>query len=151
MAELVRLPGIEEPLPAMLLGLKPTSCEASWAGPRYTVQLLAPLQGVRVHSRAGAAASSKAHLAFGSAMAGRWFAIGDIVLTREAYIAQHALPGGFTDQHEWLFPATTVLNVGIAGPLFGHSGGALQAEWLSGPAPQPRELRGYWSDRHGNA
>jgi hypothetical protein len=148
---MLTLPGVPDPLPALLVSLQQTSSDAAWQHLRHTVCLLAPLPAIRVHARAGAGAASREGLAFGAGTVGRWFAIGDVVLTRSAYSAEHALPESFTHQDDWLLPAGTVLNVGRAGPLFGHQGGALQAEWLSGPRPERRRIEGYWTDQSGNA
>ena len=148
---MLKLPGVPDPLPAMLVSRQQTSSDAAWRHLRHTVCLLAPLPAIRVHVRAGAAAASVERLALGAATAGRWFAIGDVILTRSAYAAEHALPDSFSHQDDWLLPTGTVLNVGQAGPLFGHRGGALQAEWLSGPSPQRRRIEGYWSNQSGNA
>lgn len=149
---MLRLPGIAEDLPAMQVALQPTSYAKAWAGPYFTIRLVAELPAIRVHARGGEAAAARGALA-GSGTIGRWFAIGDVILTREAYAARHALPGRFTHQNEWILPTGSVLNVGFAGPLFGHPGGALQAEWLSGPSlrPSPRPIRGFWASRAGHA
>ena len=147
----MKLPGIEESLPVALIGRLGTSAESAWLGMRHTVRLLEPVLALRVHSRGGTSAATQEHLAFGASTVGRWFAVGDVVLTRSGYLQQHALPAGFTHQDEWLLPATSILNVGIAGPLFGQPGGSLQAEWLSGPPPSRQRLAGYWLDRAGHA
>lgn len=148
---MITLPGISEPLPAVLLPQRASSSKAAWRDTHHTVQLMAPLAALRVHQRAGAAAAYAPGLAWGSGSWGRWFAIGDVVLTRSEYSARYALPGSFTHQDEWLLPAGTEMNVGIAGPLFGHVGGELQAELLGGPHPERRRLHGYWVNRSGSA
>jgi len=147
-----RPPGTAIELPAVPVGRVNSTALNAW-GPHgfITVRLVAPLPAVRVHTRAGVAASVRTHLSHGSSAVGRWFAIGDVILTRDQYKAAHALPAGFTHQDDWLFPIGTHLNVGVAGPLFGHPGGALQAEWLSGPEPSRTLVRGYWSGRVGTA
>ncbi len=144
------LPGTTEELPAVLLSLAPTSAQNAWRGTWYTLRLISDVPAIRVHSMGGTAAAAREALAR-SGRAGRWYAIGDVILTRQAYAAVHAIPGAFSQQDEWLLPVSTVLNVGRAGALFGHQGGGLQAEWISGPSPVSRPLRGYWSGRTGNA
>jgi hypothetical protein len=106
---MLTLPGVPDPLPALLVSLQQTSSDAAWQHLRHTVCLLAPLPAIRVHARAGAGAASREGLAFGAGTVGRWFAIGDVVLTRSAYSAEHALPESFTHQDDWLLPAGTVL------------------------------------------
>jgi len=149
---LISLPGLPEPLPALVLPQRSSSSKEAWRDNSYhTVQLTAPLAALRVHHRAGGGAAAARELAWGSGTQGRWFAIGDIVLTRSEYAARYALPGSFSHQDEWQFPAGTAMNVGIAGPLFGYPGGELQAEWLSGPPPERRRLHGFWINRSGSA
>jgi len=147
-----RLPGLGVELPAVAVNREPTTADNAWSPQGYwTVRLLDTVSALRVHARAGAAASTKEHLAWGAGRRGRWFAIGDVILTREEYRRVHALPAGFSHQDDWSLPANTVLNVGIAGPLFGQAGGALQAEWLTGPEPSSQPIQGYWGSRSGSA
>lgn len=147
-----RPPGSDIDIPAVAIAPVQTGASNAW-GPRgyTTVRLLEPLPALRVHTRSGAAAATRPELAGGAGTVGRWFAIGDVILTRDQYKAAHALPAGFSHQDDWLLPAGTVLNVGIAGLLFGHAGGALQAEHLSGPEPTRTVLNGHWSNRSGTA
>ncbi len=150
---MMTLPGLPEPLPVRLLPRRAATpgTETAWLGEHHTVQLLAPLAALRVHQRGGTAAASAPGPAWGAGTWGNWFAIGDVVLSRSQYAARYALPGAFTHQDEWQLPAGTVMNVGIAGPLFGHDGGGLQAQRLDGPPLQRRRLHGYWVDRVGSA
>ena len=149
---MVVLPGSTISLPAIQIPKGQTSASNAWSPFGYvTVRLTEPMSVLRVHVRAGAAASTSASLARGAGSWGRWLAIGDGVHTREEYQALHALPGGFSHQDEWTLPTSTILNVGIAGPLFGHPGGAPQGEWLSGPTPTQAPLAGFWSSRAGRA
>lgn len=144
------LPGINEKLPAVEIPLRPTRAENAWRGDRFTIRLIADLPAIRVHSMGGSGASHR-EVFTRSGTLGNWFAIGDVILTREEYMTTHALPGPFTHQDEWLLPQGSILNVGICSPLFGHTGGALQAEWLDGPPLQRRQLKGYWAGAIGNA
>lgn len=145
-------PGSNTHIPAVAVAPVQTGASNAWGPLGYTtVRLVAPLPALRVHTRAGVAAATQPALAGGAGTFGRWFAIGDVILTRDQYKAAHALPAGFTHQDDWLLPTGTVLNVGIAGPLFGHRGGALQAERLSGPEPTRTALKGHWSNRSGTA
>lgn len=148
----IRPPGSDRDMSAVAVTPIETGSANAWGAHGYqTVRLLADLPALRVHTRSGAAAATRPELAGGAGTLGRWFAIGDVILTRDDYQAAHALPAGFSHQDDWLLPAGTVLNVGIAGPLFGHPGGALQAERLSGPPPRHTPLAGYWANRAGNA
>jgi hypothetical protein len=144
------IPGFNEKIPAVVLPLRSTRADNAWLGERFTVRLVADLPALRVHSRGGIAATHQEQFSR-SGTVGSWFAIGDVILTREEYLAVHALPGNFTHQDEWLLPSGSILNVGICSPLFGHKGGALQAEWLEGPPLQNRPLKGWWSSKIGNA
>lgn len=146
------VPGTSSSLPASPLPLRDTSAENAWTPRGYrTIRLTQSIPAMRVHVRAGVGAAFQGHLALGAGRHGRWFAIGDVILTREEYAAAHALPAGFSHQDDWELPIGTVLNVGYAGPLFGHPGGALQAEWISGPPPTVRSIDGYWSSKSGRA
>lgn len=149
---MLRLPLYDIELPAVVIPSQRTKADNAWSGRGCcTVRLLQPIHAIRVHARAGIAASSKEALAWGGGKRGSWYAIGDVILTRDDYKRVHALRAGFSHQDEWTLLQGTILNVGIAGPLFGHAGGAAQAEWLSGPDPTVRVIRGYWANRSGNA
>jgi len=149
---MIMVPGSDIYLPAALMPNAQSSALNAWGPFGYaTVVLTEDMPVLRVHIRAGAAASTSSGLAWGAGSWGRWFAIGDGIHTREEYQALHALPGGFSHQDEWILPATTILNVGIAGPLFDHPGGAPQGEWLSGPDPTLAPLVGFWSSKSGRA
>ena len=43
----------------------------------------------------------------------------------------------------------SIVNVGQCHPLFGHSGGGEQIEFVSGPAPERTTVVGNWSDTEG--
>lgn len=149
---MVAIPGLPDPLPGVLVPRHKTCAGNAWLGGLFhTIRLIEPLPALRVHVRGGAAAAVDSRLAFGAGTSGRWFAIGDVVMTRSAYTAAHALPARFTHHDDWVLPANTLLNVGLAGPLFGHPGGALQAERLSGPAPRRHAIKGFWGNRLGHA
>lgn len=149
---MLRLPAIADLLPAILIPRQKTNAENAWrAGSFHTIRLVAALPAIRVHARVGSSAAKDPQFVFGAGTFGRWFAIGDVILTRHEYTDVHALPGRFTTLDEYLLPLGTELNVGIAAPLFGYSGGALQAERLSGPNPKPQPVKGFWVNRYGNA
>ncbi len=148
---MLRLPGTNFELGAVMLPRRRTSAENAWLHGYQSVRLIRPLQALRVHARAGFAASFRPALAWGGSRVGRWFAIGDVILSRQEFADRHALPASFSHQDDWLLLPNCELNVGVAGPLFGHAGGALQAEWLSGPEPSSRSIHGFWSDRYGQA
>src|SRR4051794_20574624 len=95
-----------------------TSCHDAWLGGTYdTIRLSADLEAVRVHVGAGVAASSKDFLATGAGSQGRWFAIGDVILTRSAYTGSRALPSGFSKVDWCLIKAGSIVNVGRCHPL----------------------------------
>jgi hypothetical protein len=149
---MIVVPGSAISLPAVQITKAQTSAFNAWGPFGYaSVRLTEPMTVLRVHVRAGTAVSTSSNLAWGAGSWGRWLAIGDGIHTREEYQTLHALPGGFSHQDEWTLPASTILNVGIAGPLFGHRGGAPQGEWLSGPTPIRAPLAGFWSSRAGRA
>jgi hypothetical protein len=148
--QLLKPPGFPEAIPAVQVSLQKTSQDNAWLGPRFTVRLVSELPAIRVHVRGAAGAAAQSSRA-GSRSVGRWFAIGDVILTRDQYAARHALPGRFAYQDEWILPVGSILNVGLASPLFGQTGGALQAEWLGGPPLQSRPIAGFWSNRAGRA
>src|SRR4051812_20325682 len=129
-----------------------TSCADAWLNGVYeTIRLLENVQAVRVHVGAGVAASAQAFLSTGAGSLGRWFAIGDVILTRSAYTASRALPSGFSKVDWCVLKAGSIVNVGRCHPLFGHSGGGEQLELVSGPAPERETAEGNWSDQAGRA
>jgi hypothetical protein len=147
---MLSLLGIPVPLTGMLITRQITSAENAWRGAYYSVRLVDPLQALRVHVRGGGVASNP-QLAFGAGTIGRWFAIGDVILSRSDYGASYAIPAAFTTQDGWILPPDTVINVGIASTLFDHSGGGVQVERLSGPVPEKDFGGGYWLDTYGRA
>ena len=148
---MIAIPGCDVSIPAVKVAHRESRQHDAWTRQGYvTVRLVERLAALRVHARGGAGAARHAALT-GSGRRGRWYAIGDVILTREQYANAHALPGPFSHQDEWLLDAGSVLNVGIAGPLFGHDGGGAQPEFLDGPAPMVVTVPGYWSSRAGNA
>ncbi len=119
----------------------------AWAaGDWRTVQLLAPLDALRVHTAGRASAGRPA-----SGEQGRWFALDDCIETSGELASSRSLPGAFTHTSLVRVPAGAVLNVGFASALFGGAGGGGQAEFLEGPAPSFVALRGkYWHGRAGH-
>ena len=129
-----------------------TSCAEAWLSGQYsTIRLAEDLEAVRVHVGAGVAASAREFLSTGAGSLGRWFAIGDVILTRSAYIASRALPAGFSKVDWCVLKAGSVVNVGQCHPLFGHGGGGEQVELVSGPVPERETSAGNWSDQEGRA
>jgi hypothetical protein len=129
-----------------------TSCSDAWLGGRYsTVMLSRDVEAVRVHVGAGVGASTREQRASGAGSHGNWFAVGDVILTRSAYTDSRALPAGFSKVDWCVLKAGSIVNVGRAHPLFGHSGGGEQVELVSGPAPEQVTVSGDWSDRSGRA
>jgi hypothetical protein len=133
------------------LARQPTSVPNAWLGGNYrTMRLVTDAEAVRVHVNAGLGAARSSMLATGAGSTGRWFAVGDVILTRSDYTSSRALPSGFT-QVDWCrIKAGSIVNIGRCSPLFGHIGGGEQIEWLSGPAPEQVSTVGNWSDREGN-
>jgi hypothetical protein len=130
----------------------PTSCADAWLGGHYTtIRLADNVEAVRVHVGAGVAASVREFLSTGAGSLGRWFAVGDVILTRSAYTASRALPSGFSKVDWCVLKAGSIVNVGRCHPLFGHSGGGEQVEFVSGPTPDRETVEGNWSDQEGRA
>jgi hypothetical protein len=148
---MARIPDSIHALPAAPVLQRPTSASNAWLGTNRTVRLPAPVEALRVHVGAGAAASIHKHLATGAGLHGRWFAIGDVVQTYEQYRASRALPAHFTEVAVATLAAGTVVNVGRCSPLFGHRGGGDQLEWVEGPAPALWVLDATWGRTAGNA
>ena len=114
---------------------QPTSNSAAWLGGNYrTMKLVADVDAVRVsvgvavgvHADRGGAALDAL---------GRWFAVGDVVLTRSAYTTPRQ-PAGFSRVDWCVLRAGSIVNVGRCSPMFGHAGGGDQVEWVSGPRPE---------------
>jgi hypothetical protein len=100
---------------------------------------------------AGEGAATQPHLVAGAGLIGRWFAVGDFIQTYDEYRVTHALPAHFTEVALARLRPGTILNVGRCSPLFGHTGGAEQAEYVSGPPPQLQPLQATWSREAGHA
>jgi hypothetical protein len=131
---------------------QPTSAPSAWLGGNYrTLRLASDLEAVRVHVGAGAGAARKAPLATGAGSTGRWFAVGDVILTKSDYTSSRALPSGFTKVDWCRLKAGSIVNIGRCSPLFGHVGGGEQVELVSGPRPEQVTSSGNWSDRSGQA
>jgi hypothetical protein len=138
------IPGAPQPLGQ-------TQCADAWLGGHYsTIRLSEDVEAVRVHVGAGIAASSRDALPLGGS-SGRWFAIGDVILTRSVYTGSRALPAGFSKVDWCLLKAGSIVNVGRCHPLFGHGGGGEQVEFVSGPQPEQKTVTGNWSEREGQA
>jgi len=129
-----------------------TSCIDAWLGGQYwTIRLAQDVEAVRVHVGAGVAATANQVLSTGAGSVGRWFAVGDVILTRSAYTGSRALPAGFSTVDWCVLKAGSIVNVGRCHPLFGHGGGGEQIEFVSGPEPERTTSVGNSSDRAGEA
>jgi hypothetical protein len=129
-----------------------TSCADAWLGGQYaTVRLSEDVEAVRVHVGAGVAAASTDVRAFGAGSLGRWFAVGDVILTRSAYTDSRALPAAFSKVDWCVLKAGSIVNVGRCHPMFGHGGGGEQVELVSGPPPVRTSSSGQWVDHEGVA
>jgi hypothetical protein len=100
----------------------------AWTGVPITVQLYEPVAARRI-----APTETK--------LLGEWFALDTDERTSNVEFAERsAIPGvgnvRFPKRVQGVIrlPAGTVLNVGIAAPLFGLPGGGIQVEWLDGPS-----------------
>lgn len=159
---MITIPGCTTRVAGHEVDRRPSDPRSWLDGKWITIRLYRALEALRVHVNAGSGAVTKAnlHLVAGAGPGGRWYAIGDFIMPRQAYIASRALPktptrlgdhSVFTHQSLATFAAGTVLNVGIAGPLFGHRGGGAQAEFLEGIPAKIRPLEGFWSSSSGRA
>jgi hypothetical protein len=127
---------------------QPTSNSGAWLGGNYTtVRLVADVDAVRVHVGAGVGAARRESLAMGAGSLGRWFAVGDVILTRSTYTSSRALPADFSRVDWCRLKAGSIVNVGRCSPLFGHMGGGEQVEWVSGPQPEQTTVSSNWSER----
>lgn len=125
-------------LPATRLATRATTRDkTAWQHGQYmTIQLLKPLEALRVHTDGKAFPQRAA-----SAEAGAWVLIGDIVMTSSELADSRSLPGkdprsmvAFTHTSNARLSPNTVLNIGLTSPKFCGQGGEFQAEYVSGPA-----------------
>jgi hypothetical protein len=87
-----------------------------------------------------------------SHQAGAWLLIGDAILTQRQIVESRALPAGtFTHVSKATIRPNTLLNIGIASPLFGAAGGGWQAEWAGQERICFAALPNIWHDRAGSA
>lgn len=116
-------------------------------GQYVTLRLFEPVDGIRVHT------NGRSHPGrLPSAAAGAWIALGDVIQTSGDIVRSLALPGLFTHVGSALLPVNCTVNVGVCAPLFGYTGGGIQAEYVCGPAIQFTQIAGkYWHDMQGNA
>ena len=124
-------------LPAVELPAAETKAKNAWLGRYITVQLTDSITAFRVHTDGRSFGTHRE----ASYREGRWLLIGDIVFTRSELANNRALPVSgrhsplaFTHLSRAIAWRDTILNIGIAGPLFGHQGGEFQAEFVSGPS-----------------
>jgi hypothetical protein len=122
---------------------QPTSCAEAWLGGQYsTIWLSEDVEAVRVQVGVGVAPAAKDFLATAGGSLGRWFAVGDVILTRTAFTDSRGLPAGFSKVDWCVLKAGSIVNVGRSHPLYGHSGGGQQVELVSGPAPEGEAIEG---------
>ncbi len=134
-------------LPARPVGRASTSDLQAWLhGQFITVQLTGLVDAVRVHTNSRSFSGRPA-----SNLAGRWFAIGDIIQTSKAYQSSRSLPGPFTHVALAALRPGCVINVGVCSPLFGGAGGELQAEYVSGPPVQITSVTNKWHGKSASA
>ena len=138
-------------IPGTVVPNAPTSRPGAWLGPYRTLRLQRDVEAMRVHVGAGEGAATRPELVSGAGALGRWFAIGDVVLSRSDYVDAQALPAGFSDVELCVLRAGSIVNVGLCGPLFGRGGGGEQIEFVSGPTPALTEIGGNWVDEYGHA
>lgn len=148
--------GVVVDLPAVPIWPKsPSRDPSAWMHGDYsTVRLLSPVAGVRVHTGGRAYPGREA-----SSEAGAWVALGDVIESSSAFASSRSLPTdnpsslvAFTRIAEVTLAPQIVINVGLASPKFGGSGGGAQGEYVSGPPLHFQPLRGkYWHNRVGNA
>ena len=120
---------------------QPTTCAGAWLGGNYaSIKLVSDVDAVRVHVRAGVGATTGSGRRESPAAApgplGRWFAVGDVILTDSAFTNSRSVPPGLTRVDWCRLKAGSIVNVGRSSPLFGHMGGGEQVEWVSGPRPE---------------
>jgi hypothetical protein len=134
------IPGSDVRLPAALLAPHATSQETGWRGRYWTLRLYGDFPAVRVW------------LPGFSGPRGRWFAIGDVILSRDDYKRTRSLLTNFTRVAFCTLRAGSIINVGYCSALGGHPGMGEQAELVSGPPPRmssPNDL--VWSNEYGHA
>jgi hypothetical protein len=134
-------------LPAELARRAATRDIGAWRAAQYvTVRLLEPVEGVRVHTDGKAFLRRPA-----SAAAGAWVAIGDAIGTASQFADTRSLPGPFTHVGWVVLPPGCIINIGVCSPLFGHTGGEFQAEYVSGrPMEFKQAHRKSWHSRSGS-
>jgi hypothetical protein len=125
-----------------------TSQRDAWLFGQYlTLRLLAPTDGVRVHTNGRALNNRQA-----SNPEGRWVALDDVIQTASELRGNRALPGVFTHVGTVVFPEQCIINLGVCSPLFHGDGGGFQAEYVSGVAFRFSQLTGMiWHHSFGNA
>jgi len=143
-------------LPAVAVWPKSQSRDPSaWMHGLYsTVRLLSPVDGIRVHTGGRAYPGRQA-----SSEEGAWVALGDVIVSASAFASSRSLPTdnpsslvAFTRIAEVVLAPQCLINIGLASPKFGGTGGGAQAEYVSGPPLQFTPLGSkYWHNRVGHA
>lgn len=118
---IVQIPG------SQLMEPHSTRYAEAWAEMPVTVQLYRAVAAHRIAKRE-------------MDLLGEWFSLDSDDGTSNVEIARrNSIPGSgntvFPQRVRAVMhlPAGTVLNVGVAAPLFGLPGGGIQAEWIDGP------------------
>lgn len=137
-------------LPAIAVDEIKSGSENAWRGKHLTVQLTNPILAYRLHT----GGRSYGDLRVASGEDGRWLLIGDIIFTRTQLADNRAIPVdvrtsmlAFTDTAKVIVYKDSILNIGIAGPLFNGCGGEFQAEFVSGRKYVKTLTGKLWSDR----
>lgn len=131
---------------------KATAQRSAWLhGTWLTVLTGGDIMALRVHLN-GREIETKWGDRVGSSEAGAWLLIGDVVLTSRQIVETRALPAGmFSHVSRATIRPNTLLNIGIATPLFGFSGGGWQAEWVGQERVCFAALPNIWHSRSGTA
>jgi len=113
-----------------------TTCPDAWLGGHYgSMKLSEDREAVRVHVGRGVGAIGPAVPGTGLGAAGRWFVVGDFILTRSVLTASRPRSFGLSRVDWCRLKAGSIVNVGQRNLVYGHTGGE-QVEWVSGLRPE---------------
>jgi len=131
---------------------KATAQRSAWlCGTWLTVLTGGDILALRVHLK-GREIETEWGDRVGSSEAGAWLLIDDVVLTSRQIVEQRALPAGmFSHVSRATIRPNTLLNIGIASPLYGFAGGGWQAEWVGQERVCFATLPNIWHGRTGTA
>src|SRR5262245_56842668 len=103
---------------------QPTSNAAAWLGGRYTTfRLISDLEAVKVYMLAAFAHPAADKVAASATSNGRWFVVGDVILTRSDPVGSRGSWSTFVRVDWCRLKAGSIVNVGRCSPLFGPMGG----------------------------